>query len=311
MAHDRTFRFGVQTSLGTDRSQWREHAKKVEGLGYSTLYMPDHFFETELAPIPALAMVAAATTTLKVGTLVLGNDYKHPAVVAKEAATIEVLAPGRVELGIGAGWMKVDYDALGWAYDKPSVRIERLDEAIHIMEDCWSGNPFSFSGNHYTVTDYTGLPTPTSKIPLLVGGGGEKLLTVAGKHADIVGINPNLRKGAVTDDAAKDSVASRTAQKIAWVRKAARDRFDDIELQIRYFLCAVNDDRQAFAEAIAPAFGLSPEEALESGVACVGTVDEICAQLIERRETWGVSYIVVGDDNFESFAPVVQRLAGS
>lgn len=313
MAHDHKFRFGVQGSLGGDVSSWQAHARKIESLGYSTLFMPDHFDDTVLAPMTGLAMAAEATDTLRVGPLVLGNDYKHPAIVAKEAATIDVLSGGRFELGIGAGWMRIDYDELGLAYDKPSVRIERLDEAIQVIKGCWGKGPFSFSGAHYTVTDYDATPEPAQqpRIPLLVGGGGQKLLTLAGREADIVGINPNLRAGTVTADAAKDTVGDMTDKKIQWIRDGAGDRFDDIELQIRYFLCAVVDDRDSFAEAVAPGFGVEPDEALRSGVALVGTVDQMCDELVERREKWGVSYVIVGDDVFEAFAPVVERLAGT
>ena len=313
MAHPRRFRFGVQSTLGNDLEQWRDHVKRVESLGYSTVFMPDHFDETVLAPLPALAAVASATDTLRVGTLVLGNDYKHPAVVAKEAATIDVLSGGRVELGIGAGWMRADYDELGLEYDRASIRIERLDEAVQVLKGCWAEGAFSFKGEHYTITDYDATPGPVQqpRIPILVGGGGQKLLTLAGREADIVGINPNLRAGVVSADAALDTVGDMTAKKIGWVRDGAGARFDDIELQIRYFLAAINEDRVAFAEAVAPAFGVSAEEALDSGVACVGTVDEVCDQLQRRRDEWGVSYIVIGDDSFEAFAPVVERLAGT
>lgn len=313
MAHDRKFRFGVQTSAAGSGTEWRERAKKLEDLGYSTLYMPDHFIESMLAPMVAISVAATATTTLRVGTLVLGNDYKHPAVVAKEAATLDLLSDGRIELGIGAGWMKTDYDALGLPYDSAGVRIDRLAEAIAVLKGAWAPGPFTLTGEHYTITEYDGLPKPVQQpsIPLLVGGGGPKLLHLAGREADIVGINPNLRVGEVTSDAVQDTVASMTKQKVEWVREGAGDRFDDIELQIRYFVCAVTDDARGLADAMAPGMGLSSDEALESGVALVGTIDEICDTLVARREEWGVSYVVVGDEHIDAFAPVVARLAGT
>jgi probable F420-dependent oxidoreductase len=314
MAHDRKFRFAVQSGgAATCGAEWREHARKVEALGYSTLYIPDHFIDTRFAPMVAIAFAAEATQTLRVGQLVLGNDYKHPAVVAKEAATLDVLSDGRTELGIGAGWMQTDYDALGLPYDKPSVRIKRLEEALAVIKGAWGSGAFSFSGDHYTITDYDGLPEPAHQPhpPILVGGGGEKLLKLAGREADIVGINPNLRKGAVTADAVQTSLASMTKQKVEWVREGAGDRFDDLELQVRYFLCAVTDDAQGLAEAVAPGFGITAAEALESGVGLVGTTDEIIDTLLARREEWNVSYIVVGADVFEAFAPVVAQLAGT
>ena len=313
MAHPRTFRFGVQVSSGGSAVEWREKARRIEALGYSTLFMPDHFVDTPLAPMVALAFAAEATSTLRVGQLVLGNDYKHPVVVAKEAATIDLLSDGRLELGLGAGWMIADYEQLGLPYDSAGTRIARLGEAIQIVKGCFADGPFDFAGEHYTITGHDALPAPVQQPhpPLLVGGGGQKLLTLAGREADIVGINPNLRAGAITSDAAKDTLADITRQKLGWIRDGAGDRFDDLELQVRYFVAAITDDAQGLAEVLAPGFGVEPHEALESAVACVGTVDAVCDLLVQRREEWGVSYCVFGDDTFEAFAPVVARLAGT
>lgn len=307
------FRFGVQVGGMRSASEFRELARKVEDLGYATFTMPDHFLETQLAPMVGLAIAAEATSTLRVSALVFGNDYKHPVVMAKEIATLDVLSDGRVDLGIGAGWMKVDYDATGMPYDAAGVRIARLEESLAVIKGAWRGEAFSFAGEHYTITDYVGMPTPTQRPhpPILVGGGGPKLLRLAGREADIVGINPNLRAGAVTNDAAHDSVAEMIDQKVAWIREGAGARFDDLELQIRYFFASITDDRRGLAEAVAPAFDLTPDQALDAGIVLTGTVDEVCDILVARRERWGVSSIVLGDDTFEAFAPVVARLAGT
>ncbi len=306
------FRFGVQAAEATSGEDWRTKARQVEDLGYSTLLLPDHFVDTMLAPLTAAAVAAEATSTLRVGTLVLGNDYKHPAIVAKETATIDLLSGGRAELGIGAGWMKADYDALGMTYDRPGVRVDRFEEAIRVIKGSWAEGPFSFAGDHYTVTDYDGTPTPVQQPhpPLLIGGGGRRVLSIAAREADIVGVNPNLAAGAVGNEIVTDTLAEATRQKIAWVREAAGDRFDDLELQVRYFLAAVTDDRIGLAEAMAPGFGISPEDALDSGLALVGTVEEIVDICHERREAYGFSYLVVGDTEMDAFAPVVERLAG-
>jgi probable F420-dependent oxidoreductase len=303
----------VQASRGCTAAEWRDQARKIEGLGYSTLLMPDHFVDTELAPMVALSFAAAVTTTLRIGMLVLGNDYKHPAVVAKEAATLDVLSGGRLEFGLGAGWLTADYTALGMAYDSPGTRIGRLAEALTVVKGAWADGPFDFAGEHYTVTAYDGLPQPIQRPrpPIIVGGGGPRVLRLAGREADIVGINPNLRAGAVGPDAARDSLAESTARKIEWVREGAHDRFDDLELQIRYFMAAITSDKEALAAALAPTFGVSSDDALGSGVVLVGTVDEVCDTLIRRREEWGVSYVVLGDDTYEAFAPAVSRLAGT
>ena len=313
MAHARRFRFGVQSGGAGSAREWREKARNVEALGYSTLLMPDHFIDTPFAPMVGVAIAADATETLRIGTLVLGNDYKHPAVVAKEFATLDVLSGGRVEAGIGAGWMRVDYEALGLAYDPPSLRIERLEEALAIIKGAWGEAPFSFEGDHYRITEYDGLPKPVQQPhpPILVGGGGRKLLTLAAREADIVGFTASARAGEVTVEAARETLPASWSQKFEWVRERAGDRFDELELQIRYFFAAITDDRRGLAEAAAPAFGISTDEALESRVALVGTVDECCDILVQRREESGVSYIVLGDDQFQAFAPVVARLAGT
>jgi probable F420-dependent oxidoreductase len=275
--------------------------------------MPDHFVDTDLAPMVGLSIAAAVTTDLRVSALVFANDYKHPAVLAKEIATLDVLSDGRVDLGIGAGWMQVDYEQLGMPYDRPGLRIDRLEEALAVIRGCWSGQQFSFSGAHYTITDHTATPVPVQQPgpPILIGGGGPRILRLAGANADIVGINPNLKAGAITADAAKDALAAQTLQKVEWIKEGAGDRFDAIELQIRYFFAQVTDDANGLAETMAPMFDVSAADALESGVFLAGTVDQICDTLVERRETWGVSNIVFGNDNFEMLAPVVARLAGT
>jgi probable F420-dependent oxidoreductase len=312
VAHDRKFRFGVQVSKASSSKDWRDKARKYEDLGFSTLFMPDHFIDDQLAPMVAITYAAAVTEKLHIGMLVLGNDYKHPAVVAKEAATLDLLSDGRLEFGLGAGWMQTDYAALGMPYDKAGVRVDRLGEAIAVVKGAWGDGPFSFKGEHYTITDYTGSPTPVQKPhpPILIGGGAPRVLRLAGKEADIVGINPNLRKGAITADAVQTATAEGTKQKIEWVREGAGDRFDDIELQIRYFLGAITDDAEGFAEAVAKGFGMTGQEALDSGVALCGTVDQCIERLQQRREDWGVSYVILGDDQVDQFAPVVAKLAG-
>jgi probable F420-dependent oxidoreductase len=306
------FRFGVQVSQVDSASQWRDKARKLEDLGFSTLFMPDHFGQ-ELAPLPAMAMAAAHTTTLRVGSLVFDNDYKHPAILAKEAATIDLLCDGRLELGIGAGWMRTDYDQLGLPYDSPAVRVDRFEEALHVIKQCFTGEQFTYRGEHYRMTDYASWPKPVQQPgpPILIGGGGKRVLSIAAREADIVGINPNLRAGEIGLEAAQDSLREQTDRKVQWIREAAGARIDEIEIQMRFFITRVTPDRMKLAEAMAPSFGVSPSEALESGAALVGTEDEIAEQLHRRREQWGLSYVVVGDENVDEFAPIVAKLAGT
>ena len=218
--------------------------------------MPDHFGD-ELAPMPAIAMAAAHTTTLQIGALVFDNDYKHPAILAKESATIDLLCDGRLELGIGAGWMKTDYDALGLDYDPPAVRVDRFEEALHVIKQCFTGEKFTYHGAHYRVTDYASYPKPVQqRVPILVGGGGKRVLSIAAREADIIGINPNLRAGEVGLDATQDALQEQTDRKLDWVREAAGARMADIEIQMRFFVAKVTDDRMELANVLAPAFGV-------------------------------------------------------
>ncbi len=293
--------------------QYRENARKCEALGYSTLFVPDHFVDHPLAPIPAMAMVAEATTTLRVGALVLGNDYKHPVVLAREAATLDLLSDGRLELGLGAGWMTVDYEKAGLELDPPGVRVDRLAESIAVLKGLFADGEFSFHGKHYQISDLGGGPHPVQQpIPILVGGGAKRVLSLAAREADIVGINANLRRGqAEHPDAAKSLSAPATDQKLQWVREAAGDRFDDLEIQQYAGFVHFTDDRESLAAGMASAFDVTPEVALETPIAILGTVDQMIEDLLARRERWQMSYVVVDDAVAERFAPVVERLAGT
>lgn len=296
------------------RTQYRDGARKWEDLGYSTLFIPDHFVDHPLAPIPAMAMVAEATERLRVGSLVLGNDYKHPVVLAREAATLDLLSDGRLELGVGAGWMTADYEHAGLPLDRPGIRVDRLAESLTVLKGLFSDQPFSFEGEHYHVTNLDGLPKPVQRPgpPIIVGGGGRRVLSLAAREADIVGINANLRRGeAQHPDAAQSLSAAATDEKLDWVRTAAGTRFDDLEIQQYAGFVFFTDDRQALAEAMAPSFDVTPEVALETPIALVGTAEQMVDDLIARRERWQMSYVVVDDAIANQFAPVVNRLAGT
>ena len=312
MAHARRFRFGIQLHQPIDGLTWAETARKVEASGYSSLFMPDHFGD-QLAPIAALMAAADATTTLRVGALVFDNDYRHPLVLAREMATIDLLSEGRLEFGLGSGWMKSDYDESGLSYDPPKVRVDRFMEGVEIVRGLWSDQPFTFHGEHYTVTDHNGMPKPHQPggPPLLIGGGGPRMLRYAGATADIVGVNPSIHSGAIDAEAARDAAADRFDQKIAWVREGAGDRFDDLEINVLAFLASVTDDARSVAEAMAPMFDVSADQVLETPATVIGTIDSICDELIARREKWGVSYYVFQADAIDSMAPVVARLSGN
>ncbi len=236
MAHQRRFRFGVQVAQASTRKEWLEKAKKAEDLGYTAFHMPDHFGD-QIGHVPALVIVAE-NKNLKVGTLVLDNDYKHPVVLAKELATIDVLSEGRLELGIGAGWMRTDYEQSGIAYDAPKVRVDRFEEGLAVLKGCFADGPFSFEGEHYAITNYDGHPKTVQKPhpPFLIGAGGKRMLSIAAREADIIGINPNLAPGEVNAEVGKDGTAERADRKLAWIREAAGDRFDDIEFNSLVFI---------------------------------------------------------------------------
>ncbi len=286
-------------------------AHKVEDLGYAVLTMPDHFTD-QLAPVPALMAAANATTDLHVGALVWDNDYKHPVVLAKELATMDLLSDGRLEVGLGAGWMRTDYDAAGMPFDANGVRVSRFEEALTIMKGLFSDGATNFSGNHYTITNYDGLPKPVQRPwpPFLIGGGGKRVLTIAGREADIVGINGTLAHGAIDAGAIATMTAAAVEEKLGWVKAAAGERFEQIELNVRTFFVKVCDDRAERAAKLGAMFGFTTEQMLETPFAIVGTTDQIVQDLIERREKWGFSYVIVGAEDVDSIAPVVAALAG-
>jgi probable F420-dependent oxidoreductase len=314
LTHDRRFRFGVIAKQARPGSAFRDLARRVEDLGFSTFFMPDHFVDHPLAPIPGIMAAAAATTTLRVGTLVLGNDYKHPVVLANEAATIDLLSDGRLELGVGAGWMAEDYERGGFPLDPAGVRIARLDESLTVMKGLMADGPFTFHGDHYRIDALDGEPKPVQRPhpPIVVGGGGPKVLALAAKHAQIVGINANLKSGVGTHP---DSIASLTAaatdEKLELLRRAAGDAFADLEIQTLTGIVIVTDDRAPIAKGIASAFGVPTELALETPAVLVGSTEQIIEELEARRERWQMSYVVVPEEFIDAMAPVVARLTGS
>jgi probable F420-dependent oxidoreductase len=305
------FRFGVQASSAPSRSAWTELARRAQGQGYDVLTMPDHFSD-QLAPVPALMAAADATTALRVGALVWDNDFKHPVVLAKELATMDLLSDGRVEVGIGAGWMVTDYQQAGLAYDRPGVRIDRLVEAVTIMKALFAEGPCNIKGEHYTIDGLDGRPKPVQQPhpPFLIGGGGQRFLGVAARHADIVGVNPTLSTGAIGPEAISTMTAAAVDEKIGWVRDAAGDRLAEVELNIRVQFVTVTDDPDTFASGIAGAVGFTTQQVLESPYVLTGPVPQLVDTLLARRERWGFSYVIVTQDAVDAFAPVVAALAG-
>lgn len=309
----RPFRFSIQASHLSGPEDLRPLAVKAEDVGVDVLTVADHLCDEEVGPLAALMAAADATTTLRVGSLVFSNDYRHPAVLAKEAATIDRLSGGRLEFGLGAGWMVADYEASGIPLDRPSERIARLDEALTIIKGLWSDGPFDFAGDHYTVTKMDGRPKPSQDPhpPVVIGGGGRKVLELAGRHADVVHLNPSLPAGVIDERAGATATEESTRQKLDWVRSTAGDRYEDLEIGVRIHLAIVTDERDDLYDLMAGGFGLTTEQAKRSPHALCGTVDQIVDDLVERRELLGISAIGLSASALDDMVPVIDRLAGT
>lgn len=311
MAHPRRFRFAADLTGPLPGMTWLDTAREVEQLGYSTLFVPDHFDEG-LGPIAAITAAAAATTTLNVGALVFDCDFRHPAVMARELATIDLLSEGRLEVGLGAGWKRLDYDRSGIPMDRPGVRVSRLIEHAAVLKGLWADGSYSYSGDHYEITDLDGTPAPhrAGGPPILVGGGAPRLLRWAGATADIVGVNASIHSGEIDQASAQDALAERIDEKVGWLREGAGDRFDDLELNAWLAVADITDD-PTVAEGVAAFFGTDPASLRQSPLALVGSPGDVREMLAERRDRWGYSYVVIPGDKIRDFAPVVTDLAGT
>ncbi len=308
------FRFGVQLQQSPTGAAWVEQAKRIEGHGYDVATMPDHF-DAQFAPVPALQAILSATTTLRASALVFDNDYKHPLVLAKELATMDVLSDGRIEIGLGAGWMIADYEQAGMTYDRAGVRIDRFVEGLTVIKGVMGAGAFSFEGEHYTIRNHDGFPTPVQSPhpPVIIGGGGPRVLGIAAREADIVGVNGTMHAGVVGPEAISTMTRAAVVDKVAIVADAARaaGRLDHIEMNVRTFFVSVTDDRDGQIAAMAGMIGVEEQMIRESPFALIGSVDQIVEDLIARREAFGFSYVIVGANEIDSFAPVVAKLAGT
>jgi probable F420-dependent oxidoreductase len=317
MTKPRPFRFGVICEQMQSAEAWVTKARLAEGYGYATLLIRDHFirepFGDQLAPLIALMAAANATRTLRVGSLVLDNDYRHPVMLAKEAATLDLLSDGRFELGIGAGWLRSEYEQAGMAFESAGLRVSRLEEAIHVLKGLFADHPATFVGNHYTVTDLNGFPKPVQRPhpPLLVGAGSQRMLALAGREADVIGILPKALSNGTISEEITERLPSTMAQKVEWVRQAAGARFHELELNM-VISPIFTEQRRQKAEQLARErgwSGVTVEEVLAMPSIFIGTPDQIIEDLLRRREQYGFSYFVVSDTDMEAFAPIVSRLA--
>jgi probable F420-dependent oxidoreductase len=318
MPHPRRFRFGVINETTAARDEWIAHVRRVEAYGYSTFLIRDHFvpdyFGHQFAPFAALTTAANITSSLRVGSLVFDNDYRHPVMLAKEAATLDLLSGGRFELGIGAGWLQSEYEQAGIAFEPAAVRISRLAESIVILKGLFAESPLTFAGSQYAVKDLNGFPKPAQRPhpPILIGAGHKRMLTLAGREADIVGImTTSVATGQMVDDPFA-RMPDRLAQQVAWVREGAGKRFSTIELST-VLTIHVTDRRHAFTEqwiAERGWGGLSAEQIWNMPAVLIGSIDQICENLYRCREQLGFSYFLVSDTEAEEVAPIVARLAG-
>jgi probable F420-dependent oxidoreductase len=318
MASLRPFRFGVIHEEPQDATTWASHLRRIEDVGFSTFLIRDHFvadfFGDQPAPLVALAHAAALTARLRVGTLVLAVDYRHPVMLAKEAATLDLLSGGRLELGLGAGWLRREYESAGLRFDSAGTRIDRLEETIRILDGLFGDGPFSFAGKHFSVTDVHGYPKPAQRPrpPLLIGGGRQRVLTLAGRTADIVGIlSTSVATGTVVDDAS-ERLADSVAQKLAWVREGAGARYPEIELSLVPTL-VFDEDRERAASSLIATRGwraVTASDVLAMPSVFIGSLRQIADQMEERRAHYGFSYYVVSDRQLDRVAPLVARLSG-
>jgi probable F420-dependent oxidoreductase len=311
----RTFRFLASVSSVGDGRAVAETARRAESMGYAGLVLPDHLLQQH-APVPFLATVAAATETLRIGTFVFNSQLRHPAVLAQELASLDVLSGGRLEIGLGAGWNKPEHVAIGLPFDPVGARIERLAEVVDILKACFAAGSFSYPGKYFQISDYDGQPKPAQRPhpPLFIGGGGRRLLTLAGQQAQIVGLAPRLLPGPLPDP--RSFTAQAAQEKVDWVREAAGERFADLELNTypSGAPVTITDDALPLAQERAhrltsmTGYEISARELLDSPHVFIGSVAALTDKVVGLRERYGISSVMTGD--LDDMAPIVEALAG-
>ncbi len=318
----RPFRFAVQATRAGSATAWRELARKAEDLGFSTLSLADHYLgkgpasrearypPQQLAPIAAMATAAAVTTTLRVGCRVFCVDYHVPGVLAKEAATLDLLSEGRLEFGIGAGWSAPEYRSMGLDFAAPGRRIAKLGEVVALLKAHWAGEPMDITGEFVTATGYSALPRPVQRPhpPIMIGGGKRRVLSLAGREADIVSIN-NVPFDARNADGL--TPGEEAVRRLGYVRAAAGERFGTLDIESSPYFTAVTDDPETALSRVAGIVGAAPESLSEHPNVLIGSPGEIAEILRERRNTLGVNYVSIQQNDIDAFAPIVARLSGT
>ena len=316
------FRFGVQSFVAASGEAWAAQVRRAERLGYSAFHLADHLIgpgpalarsnhpEQNLAAVPAMAYAAAVTDRIHIGCRVFCIDYYNPVVLVKSAMTIDLLSGGRFEFGLGAGWLKDEYAAIGLRLDPPAQRIDRLADVVEgVKAFCGSGLA-DVKNDTLNWSEFEGVPKPVSKPPIMIGGGSPRVLRLAGREADIVSLNFNNRAGVIGPDGVQMSTEEETRKKLRWIREGAGERFDDLEIEIGAYFTFVMDDPSPVLAGFAQMFGVQEAELARHPHVLVGGVDAICDELERRRELFGISYFTIGADIMEAFAPVQERLAG-
>ena len=307
----------MQATKATSAAEWQQLARKVEDLGYSTLFVADHYLgpgpaarasaqpAQHLAPIAAMATAAAATSTLRVGCRVFCVDYHLPAVLAKEAATLDLLSEGRLEFGIGAGWSEPEYHALGVAFEPPARRVAKLAEVVALIKAHWAGEELAITGEFATATGFAGLPVRRPRPPIMIGGGRRRVLSLAAREADIVSIN-NVPFQTIDGRTPEQEAVRR----LDFVRSAAGDRFSALDIESSPFFTAVTDDPPTALKNVANRVRTLPDGLVDHPNVLIGSADELVDRLLERRARLGVNYLSVQQSQLGDFAPVAARLAG-
>jgi probable F420-dependent oxidoreductase len=321
----RPFRFGVQSYTATSGDHWRSQARRAEELGFSAFHLADHVIGPgpalaamnhpvqDVAAIPAMAVAAEATSTIRIGCRVLCVDYRNPVMLAKELATLDFFSGGRLDIGLGAGWLAGEYAAMGVGFDRASVRLDRLEDTISLLRASFTDGELDIDTPHVHAVGFEAVPKPVQRPmpPLMIGGGSRRVLGIAGREADIVSLNFDNSSGKIGPAGVGSSTAEITAQKIEWIKAGAGERFADVEIEIGAYFTVVTDQREATLEKMAPMLGLTPEQFGEHPHALVGSVDAICDQLQARREAYGISYVTFGSSVVDAVAPIVERLTGT
>jgi probable F420-dependent oxidoreductase len=312
----RPFRFLAGFQAVVDGAALAETARRAESIGFSGLVIPDHLID-QLSAVPALAVVASATESLRIGTFVVNNDLRHPAVLAQDLASLDVISGGRLDIGIGAGWNRPEYDGIGLPFEPVATRVERLTESLAVLKGLFGDGAFSFAGRFYTISEHDGQPKPVQRPhpPLMIGGGGRRTLSLAAREADIVGLAPRQLSGQRAEPRSMTWAA--TEEKVAWVREAAGARFERLELNVypSTWPIVVTDDARAEAGRVIDhmrartGIELTVDEVLESPHLYIGTVDALVAKITDLRARLGISTFMLGD--VDELRPVVERLAGT